>query len=371
MKKVLFIDRDGTLIIEPPDEQIDSLEKLEFYPGMLRWLSQLAAETDYELVMVTNQDGLGTERFPEENFWPAHNKLMKTLEGEGIRFSAVHIDRSFAHESLPTRKPGTDLLKQYFNPDYDLTNSWVIGDRITDVELARNLGCRAILINDGTLAGKINESQLNEVCTLITNNWKTIYELLKNAARTAHVHRKTLETDISIQLNLDGSGKSQIKTGIGFFDHMLDQLARHGLFDLYIDARGDLHIDEHHTIEDTALALGEAFLKALGDKRGIGRYGFMVPMDDCMATVALDLGGRPWLKWEALFRREKIGDMPTEMFMHFFKSFTDTAKCTLHIKAEGENEHHKIESIFKAFARTLRMAVKREGNELPSTKGII
>lgn len=371
MKKVLFIDRDGTLIIEPPDEQIDSLDKLEFYPGMLRWLSQLTEETSYELVMVTNQDGLGTDRFPEENFWPAHHKLMKTLEGEGIRFSAVHIDRSFAHEKLPTRKPGTGMLKQYFHEDYDLANSWVIGDRITDVQLARNLGCRAILINDGSLEKQLAEQQLTGTCALITTSWKTIYELLKRPERTAEVHRKTFETDIFIQLNLDGSGKSQIKTGIGFFDHMLDQLARHGMFDLQIEARGDLHIDEHHTIEDTALALGEAFLKALGDKRGIGRYGFTLPMDDCLATVALDLGGRPWLKWDAAFLREKIGDMPTEMFVHFFKSFSDTAKCTLHIKADGENEHHKIESIFKAFARALKMAVKREGNQLPSTKGII
>lgn len=371
MKRVLFIDRDGTLITEPPDEQIDSLEKLEFYPGMIRWLSQLADEANYELVMVTNQDGLGTERFPEKNFWPAHNKLLKILEGEGIRFSAVHIDRSFAHENLPTRKPGIGMLKQYFGPDYDLKRSWVIGDRITDVELARNLGCRAILINDGTLAGELANQNLTGVCALITTSWKAIYELLKNPARVAEVHRQTLETNIFVHINLDGCGQSQIHTGLGFFDHMLDQLARHGLFDIKIHATGDLHVDEHHTIEDTALALGEAFQKAMGDKRGIGRYGFTLPMDDCLATVALDLGGRPWLKWEASFAREKIGDMPTEMFSHFFKSFTDTAKCTLHIQANGENEHHKIESIFKAFARALRMAVKREGRELPSTKGII
>ncbi|MCS6974262.1 MAG: bifunctional histidinol-phosphatase/imidazoleglycerol-phosphate dehydratase HisB [Cyclobacteriaceae bacterium] len=371
MKKVLFIDRDGTLITEPPDEQIDSLEKLEFYPGMLRWLSQLAEETDFELVMVTNQDGLGTERFPEENFWPAHNKLMKTLEGEGIHFTAVHIDRSFPNENQSTRKPGTGMLGKYFSSAYDLKNSWVIGDRITDVELARNLGCRAILINDGRLAAELEQKKLRDCCALITKSWKTIYEFLRKPERTAEVHRQTLETDIRIQINLDGSGQSHIETGIGFFDHMLDQLARHGMFNLTVKAKGDLYIDEHHTIEDTALALGEAFQKALGDKRGIGRYGFMLPMDDCLATVALDLGGRPWLKWEATFTREKIGDMPTEMFMHFFKSFTDTARCTLHIKAEGENEHHKIESIFKAFARTLKMAVKREGNQLPSTKGTL
>lgn len=371
MKRVLFIDRDGTLITEPPDEQIDSLEKLELYPGMLRWLSQLCEETDYELVMVTNQDGLGTERFPEENFWPAHNKLMKTLEGEGIHFSAVHIDRSFAYENLPTRKPGTGMLKQYFNTDYDLKNSWVIGDRLTDVELARNLGCKAILINNGSLQPMLEEKKLSGTCVLITTSWKDIYNLLKLPPRTATIQRKTLETDVQIALNLDGTGNANINTGLGFFDHMLHQLARHGNFDITLHCRGDLNVDEHHTIEDTALALGEAFHQALGDKRGVGRYGFTLPMDDCLATVAVDLGGRPWLKWEAVFSREKIGDMPTEMFMHFFKSFSDTAKCTLHIKADGENEHHKIESIFKAFARALRMAVNRQGNELPTTKGII
>ncbi len=371
MKPILFIDRDGTLITEPPDEQIDSLEKLEYYPGMLRWLSQLAEETDYELVMVTNQDGLGTEKFPEETFWPAHNKLMQTLEGQGIHFAAVHIDRSFAHQQLPTRKPGTAMLQQYFSHAYNLPNSWVIGDRLTDVMLAKNLGCRAILLNDESLEEEVQRLGLTDTCILITKSWKAIYERLRNPDRTATVQRNTLETRIGIELNLDGRGKATIRTGIGFFDHMLEQLARHGNLDLTIEARGDLHIDEHHTIEDTALALGEAFAQALGNKHGINRYGFVLPMDDSLATVALDLGGRPWLKWEAAFSREKIGDMPTEMFSHFFKSFTDTARCTLHIRAEGDNEHHKIEAIFKAFARCLRMAVKREGTELPTTKGVL
>ncbi|GIV36341.1 MAG: histidine biosynthesis bifunctional protein HisB [Cyclobacteriaceae bacterium] len=371
MKRLLFIDRDGTLITEPPDEQIDSLEKLEFYPGMLRWLSQLVEETSYELVMVTNQDGLGTERFPEHTFWPAHNKLMQTLEGQGIHFAAVHIDRSFAHQNLPTRKPGTGMLQHYFSPGYDLKNSWVIGDRLTDVKLAQNLGCRAVLLNDESLWEQVHKLNLDKTCVLITRSWKAVYELLKNPPRTARIQRHTLETRITAELNLDGSGNADIHTGIGFFDHMLQQLARHGSMDLKIEAQGDLHVDEHHTIEDTALALGEAFATALGNKRGINRYAFVLPMDDCQASVALDLGGRPWLKWEAAFTREKIGDMPTEMFSHFFKSFTDTARCTLHIHAVGENEHHKIESIFKAFARCLHQAAKREGTELPSTKGVL
>lgn len=371
MKRVLFIDRDGTLIIEPPDEQIDSLEKLEFYPGVISWLSKIASEGDFELVMVTNQDGLGTEKFPEETFWPAHNKMLKTLENEGITFSKIFIDRSFPHENKPTRKPGTGMLQEFLSSDYDLKNSFVIGDRLTDVELAKNLNCKAILINNGSLEQKIKDTNLESYCALITTSWADIYKLLSKPDRKASVKRTTKETDISIDLNLDGSGKSTIQTGLAFFDHMLDQLARHGNLDLSIVVKGDLHIDEHHTIEDTALALGETFLKALGDKRGIERYGFLLPMDDCLAQVAIDFGGRPWLVWEVEFKREKIGEMPTEMFLHFFKSFSDTAKCNLNIKAEGTNEHHKIEAIFKAFAKAIKMAVKKEGSELPSTKGVL
>ncbi len=371
MKKVLFIDRDGTLIIEPPDQQIDSLEKLEFYPGAFSWLSKIAAETDFEFVMVTNQDGLGTSSFPEETFWPTHEKIIKAFENEGIQFSEVLIDRSFPHENKPTRKPGIGMLTRYFSDKYDLKNSFVIGDRVTDVELAKNLGAKGILINDGNLIPKVNESGLQDYCSLVTNDWSTIYKFLTIPDRKASVIRTTRETDIRIDINLNGEGKSAITTGVAFFDHMLDQLSRHGNIDLNIQVKGDLHIDEHHTIEDTALALGEAFLKALGDKRGIERYGFCLPMDDCLAQVAIDFGGRPWLVWEAEFKREKIGEMPTEMFYHFFKSFSDTAKCNLNIKAEGTNEHHKIEAIFKAFAKAIKMAVKKEGNLLPTTKGII
>jgi len=371
MKKVLFIDRDGTLIIEPADEQIDSLEKLEYYPGVFTWLGKIAAETDFELVMVTNQDGLGTSSFPEDTFWPAHNKMMKALEGEGINFKTVFIDKSFARENKPTRKPGTGLLTEYMGDGYDLTNSFVIGDRITDVQLAKNLGCKGIFINNGGLKDKIASEKLEEFCAITTTEWKDIHTFLTKPNRTASVTRTTKETDIQIEINLDGTGKSKIETGLGFFDHMLDQLARHGNLDLTIKVKGDLHIDEHHTIEDTALALGETFLKALGSKRGIERYGFCLPMDDCLAQVGIDFGGRPWLVWEAEFKREKIGEMPTEMFYHFFKSFSDTAKCNLNIKAEGTNEHHKIEAIFKAFAKSIKMAVKKEGNELPSTKGLL
>lgn len=371
MKKVLFIDRDGTLIIEPPDEQIDSLEKLEYYPGVFTWLGRIARETDYELVIVTNQDGLGTERFPEETFWPAQNKILKTFENEGVTFSQIFVDRSLPHENLPTRKPGIGMLKEFFNEHYDLKNSFVIGDRLTDVQLAKNLGSKGILLNDGSLQPKLQEAGLEEHCALISVSWEAIYKLLASPNRRGSVHRHTKETDIRIDINLDGQGKSTIATGLGFFDHMLDQLSRHGNIDLNISVKGDLHIDEHHTIEDTALALGEAFLKALGDKRGIERYGFCLPMDDCLAQVAVDFGGRPWLVWEAEFKREKIGEMPTEMFYHFFKSFTDTSKSNLNIKAEGTNEHHKIEAIFKAFAKAIRMAVKKEGNELPSTKGVL
>jgi imidazoleglycerol-phosphate dehydratase / histidinol-phosphatase len=371
MKKVLFIDRDGTLIIEPADQQIDSLEKLEFYPAVFSWLSKIAAETDFELVMVTNQDGLGTSSFPEGTFWAAHNKVMKAFENEGIKFSEVFIDRSFPNENKPTRKPGTGMLTQYLTGDYDLKNSYVIGDRVTDVELAKNLGSKGILINDGNLITAIQEKELQTYCALVTKDWSAIYKFLTGPERTASVVRMTKETDIKIDINLDGQGKSSVTTGLAFFDHMLDQLSRHGNIDLTTQVKGDLHIDEHHTIEDTALALGEAFLKALGDKRGIERYGFCLPMDDCLAQVAIDFGGRPWLVWEAEFKREKIGEMPTEMFYHFFKSFSDTAKCNLNIKAEGTNEHHKIEAIFKAFAKAIKMAVKKEGNLLPTTKGII
>lgn len=371
MKRVLFIDRDGTLIIEPEDQQIDSLEKLEFYPGVFSWLSRIAAETDFELVMVTNQDGLGTPSYPEDTFWPAHNKVMKAFENEGVRFADVHIDRSFPHENKPTRKPGVGMLSKYFTDDYDLKDSYVIGDRITDMELAKNLGSKGILINDGSHAEKIGDSNLKDHCSIITSDWHDIYRLLTSVARKATVKRTTRETDINIDVDLNGQGNSKISTGLGFFDHMLDQLSRHGSIDLEIQVTGDLHIDEHHTIEDTALALGEAFLKALGDKRGIERYGFCLPMDDCLAQVAVDFGGRPWLVWEAEFKREKIGEMPTEMFHHFFKSFSDAAKCNLNIKAEGTNEHHKIEAIFKAFAKAIKMAVKKEGNLLPSTKGVL
>lgn len=365
MKKILFIDRDGTIIKEPPtDFQVDSLEKLEFLPKAISNLRKISEETDFELVMVTNQDGLGTDAFPEATFWPAQYKMLKTLEQENVCFFDIHIDKTFEHENAPTRKPRTAMLTKYLDGTYDLENSYVIGDRQTDVQLAINLGAKAILIADEILP---------EV-DLVTRDWDKIYEFLKMPHRKASISRNTSETQISINVNLDGSGKSNISTGLSFFDHMLDQLARHGSTDLTIQVKGDLHIDEHHTIEDTALALGEAYLKALGDKKGIGRYGFLLPMDDALAQVGIDFGGRPWLVWEADFKREKIGDLPTEMFFHFFKSFSDTAKCNLNIKAEGQNEHHKIEAIFKAFAKAIKMAVKRDINalnQLPSTKGIL
>ncbi|MCW5911208.1 MAG: bifunctional histidinol-phosphatase/imidazoleglycerol-phosphate dehydratase HisB [Cyclobacteriaceae bacterium] len=387
MKKVLFIDRDGTLIVEPADDpQIDSLSKVKFIPGVFTWLGRIARETDYELVMVTNQDGLGTVSFSEETFWPVQNLVADTLAGEGIRFSAIHVDKSFPHENKPTRKPGTGMLTAYFSSEYDLASSFVIGDRLTDVELAKNLGAKGILVNDGSLAGALAEKGLNEHCALITTSWKEIYETVI-PSRKATIRRTTKETDISVSVNLNGTGKSNISTGLGFFDHMLDQLARHGLIDLEVTVKGDLHIDEHHTIEDTALALGDAFLQALGNKKGIERYGFCLPerqtglpageaglpMDDCLAQVAIDFGGRPWLVWDAEFKREKIGEMPTEMFYHFFKSFSDTAKCNLNIKAEGANEHHKIEAIFKAFAKAIKMAVRKDpfNDQLPSTKGML
>lgn len=377
MKKILFIDRDGTLIKEaPPTYQLDSFDKLEFYPGMFSWMRKIAQELDYELVMVTNQDGLGTASFPEDTFWPVHNFVMKSLANEGIEFSAVHIDRTFPADNAPTRKPGIGMLTNYLhNNKYDIAGSYVIGDRITDVQLAKNIGCKAIwLKEDSSLGGtevKDDEKTLQSVVALETTDWQKIYELLKLGQRLIRHRRNTNETKINIELNLDGSGKTQINSGLHFFDHMLDQLGRHSGIDLSIKVEGDLHIDEHHTIEDTAIALGEAFLVALGNKKGIGRYGFTLPMDDCLAQVAIDFGGRAWLVWDASFKREKIGDMPTEMFYHFFKSFSDASKSNLNIKVEGENEHHKIESIFKALAKAIKAAVKRdaENMQLPSTKG--
>lgn len=363
MKKVLFIDRDGTLVIEPSlYSQLDSLEKLEFYPGVFQSLSRIAEKLDYELVMVTNQDGLGTDSFPEENFLPAHNKIIQAFKNEGIEFADILIDKSFPHENLPSRKPSTAMFTHYLKGNYDIKNSFVIGDRLTDVQLAKNLGCKAIYINKD----KCEDAMLS------TLNWDDIYQLLKSEPRTYSVASKTSETKIEVKVNLDGSGKSSISTGLSFFDHMLEQIAKHGNIDLFIKVNGDLDIDEHHTIEDTAIVLGEAFYQALGTKKGIKRYGFLLPMDDCLAQVAIDFGGRPWLVWEVEFKREKIGEMPTEMFMHFFKSFSDSARCNLNIKAEGDNEHHKIEAIFKAFAKAIKMAVSKTGNfSIPSTKGTL
>lgn len=376
-KKVLFIDRDGTIIKETVDEQIDAFEKMIFYPKCIPFLSKIAKELDYELVMITNQDGLGTTSFPEETFWPVHNFIMNTYENEGVVFDKVFIDRTFPYENANTRKPGTGLLTDYFSSEYDLENSFVIGDRLTDVELAKNLGAKGIFIQDNTNLGtneiSVKQDQLQPYIALETNDWEKIYEFLKLKSRTASITRKTNETEITINLNLDGKGQSKINTGLAFFDHMLDQIARHGQMDLEIQVNGDLEVDEHHTIEDTAIALGEIFNQALGNKLGIERYGFTLPMDDCLAQVAIDFGGRNWLVWEAEFKREKIGEMPTEMFFHFFKSFTDGAKCNLNIKAEGTNEHHKIEAIFKAFAKAIKMAVKRDVEKmiLPSTKGML
>ena len=372
-KKVLFIDRDGTLIKEPPgDYQIDSLEKLEFIPGCITALHKIATQQNYEFVMVTNQDGLGTISFPEDNFWPAQNKIIKTLEGENIIFTDIIIDRTFENENKPTRKPGTALLQKYFSDNYDLANSFVIGDRLTDIQLAKNIGAKGILLKND-LHNQTIEETLKDTLVLTSDNWNSIYNYLKLPDRIAIIERKTNETNIFIQLNLDGTGTSYIKTGLSFFDHMLDQIAKHAGVDLTIKVNGDLEVDEHHTIEDTAIALGEVLLKALGDKRGIERYAFVLPMDDCLAQVALDFGGRNWLVWNAEFKREKIGNMPTEMFMHFFKSFSDACKCNLNIKAEGENEHHKIESIFKGLAKCIKQAAKRDNNnmQLPSTKGML
>lgn len=369
-KRVLFIDRDGTLVLEPAiDYQVDSFEKLEFYPAVMRNLYFIHKNLDFEFVMVTNQDGLGTNSFPEHTFWPVHNLMLKTLKGEGITFSDILIDRSFPEDNMDTRKPGTGMLGRYMSGEYDLADSFVIGDRMTDVELAKNLGCKAILLNEDL---DIPE-ELADYCILQTADWDRVSEYLFAGERIAEVERTTKETDIYISLNLDGKGKCEISTGLGFFDHMLEQIGKHSGIDLTVKTKGDLNVDEHHTIEDTAIALGEAIYNALGSKRGIERYGFSLPMDDCMCSVALDFGGRAWLVWDAEFKREKVGDMPTEMFLHFFKSLSDAAKMNLNIKAEGENEHHKIEGIFKAFARALKMAKKRDifNYELPSTKGII
>ncbi|MFH6769294.1 bifunctional histidinol-phosphatase/imidazoleglycerol-phosphate dehydratase HisB [Gaetbulibacter aquiaggeris] len=377
MKKVLFIDRDGTIIKEPADEQIDSFDKLQFFPKVFQYLSKIAKELDYELVMITNQDGLGTEIYPENTFWPVHNFIIKCFEDEGVVFSEQLIDRTFAKDNAPTRKPNTGLLTKYFSEDYDLENSFVIGDRLTDMELAKNLGSKGVFINEETHLGvheiTVKREELNTYIALETNDWQKIYAFLKADDRSGGIIRNTNETKIAIQLNLDGTGKSKINTGIAFFDHMLDQIARHGQLDLKIQVEGDLEVDEHHTIEDTAIALGELFHTVLGKKLGIERYGFCLPMDDCLAQAAIDFGGRNWLVWEADFKREMVGKMPTEMFYHFFKSFTDGAKCNLNIKAEGTNEHHKIEAIFKAFAKAIKMAVKRDIEKmiLPSTKGML
>ncbi|MBQ2362522.1 MAG: bifunctional histidinol-phosphatase/imidazoleglycerol-phosphate dehydratase HisB [Bacteroidaceae bacterium] len=354
-KRILFIDRDGTILREPEDEQIDSFEKFQFVPGAIGALSFLARHTDYELVLVSNQDGLGTASYPEEDFWPTHNMMLDILRSEGVEFKAEHIDRSFPHENLPTRKPGTAMLTSYMNDaQVDMANSYVIGDRHTDALLAENLGCKSLIIAEDM-------------------DWKRITEILFAGDRTASVHRTTKETDIFVSISLDGNGKSNINTGLGFFDHMLDQIAKHGNIDMTIQCNGDLHVDEHHTIEDTAIVIGECLAKALGNKRGIERYGYSLPMDDCLCQVCLDFGGRPWLVWDAQFTREKIGEMPTEMFLHFFKSLSDSARMNLNIKAEGQNEHHKIEGIFKAFARAIKMAVKRdiEHFNLPTSKGTI
>ena len=356
MKRVLFIDRDGTIVEEPLDEQVDSFEKLKFVKGVFKNLSFICEKLDFELVMVSNQDGLGTASFPEETFWPVHNFILQTLRGEGISFSEVLVDRHFPEDNSPTRKPATGMVEKYMvNADYDMANSYVIGDRETDRLFAENIGCKSLILGrDGM-------------------TWDKVAEILFAGERVAEVSRTTHETDIYVKVGLDGSGKCDVGTGIGFFDHLLEQIGKHGMVDLTVRARGDLHVDEHHTIEDTAIVLGECLLKALGDKRGIGRYGFCLPMDDCLCSVALDFGGRPWLVWDASFRREKIGDMPTEMFLHFFKSLSDSARMNLNIKAEGDNEHHKIEGIFKAFARSLRMAAGRDIRNfvLPSTKGVL
>jgi imidazoleglycerol-phosphate dehydratase / histidinol-phosphatase len=374
MKKVLFIDRDGTLVIEPPvDKQLDSLEKLEFVPRVFRNLYNIKKYLDFDLVIVSNQDGLGTSLFPEESFWPAHNMMLKAFENEDITFDKIHIDPSLPEENAPTRKPRTGMLTEYLQGDYDLKGSFVIGDRVTDIELAKNLGAKAIFFAKEERQAELAERNLQDVSAFISDNWDDIFTFLSNVERTAVVKRKTSETDISVEIKLDGNGKCNISSGLNFFDHMLEQIGRHSGCDLTIQAKGDLKVDEHHTIEDTGIALGEAVRKALGDKVGIERYGFCLPMDDCLAQAAIDFGGRAWLVWDADFKREYVGDVPTEMFKHFFKSLSDSALCNLNIKAEGENEHHKIESIFKAFAMALRMAIRKDPlkHTLPSTKGTL
>ncbi len=373
MRKVLFIDRDGTLIKESPDEQVDSLEKLEFIPKVFRNLFLIKQNLDYKLVIVTNQDGLGTDSFPEDTFWLVQNKMIKAFENEGIVFDDVLIDKSFPYDNAATRKPKTGLLKKYTTGDYDLQNSYVIGDRLTDIEMAKNLGTKGILFSDKDEWDKIKKSGLEKNCSLITNDWDKIYELVALGQRSVKVHRKTGETDITIEINLDGSGRSDIETGLGFFDHILEQIPKHANIDLNLAVKGDLEVDEHHTIEDTAIALGEAINKALGDKAGIERYGFVLPMDDSLAQAVIDFAGRSWLVWNVEFSREKIGEMPTEMFYHFFKSFSDAARCNLNLRAEGKNEHHKIEAIFKAFAKAIKMAIKRNAfnREIPTTKGTL
>jgi imidazoleglycerol-phosphate dehydratase/histidinol-phosphatase len=374
MKKVLFIDRDGTLIVEPQnDMQVDTLEKLEFIPGVFRNLYNIQKFLDFELVIVSNQDGLGTSSYPEETFWPAQQMMLKAFENEGIKFNNIHIDPSMPAENSPNRKPRTGMLKAYFSEEYDLAGSFVIGDRVTDIELAKNLGAKGIFFAAQSRSNELDDRNLNESCALISENWDDIFSYLAIGERTATIRRKTSETDIFVELKLDGTGKCNISTGLGFFDHMLDQIGRHSGCDLTIKVIGDLAVDEHHTIEDTGIALGEAIRKALGDKRGIERYGFCLPMDDCLAQVALDFGGRSWLVWDAKFQREKVGDVPTEMFFHFFKSLSDSALANLNIKAEGTNEHHKIEGIFKAFARALKMAIHKDPfvQSLPSTKGVL
>lgn len=375
MKRALFIDRDGTLIVEPPiTYQVDNLDQMEFLPKVIRNLYFIQSNLSFELVMVTNQDGLGTDVYPQENFDLVQGKMLQVFENEGVTFDAIHIDKSFPEDNLPTRKPGIGMLTQYLNGDYDLSSSFVIGDRITDVILAKNLGCKAIFIKENDEADSLlKENQLEDVCALITTDWDRISEFLFAGERKASIKRTTKETDISVSLNLDGNGSCQISTGLGFFDHMLEQIGKHSGCDLSISVKGDLNVDEHHTIEDVAITLGEAIRKALGDKRGVERYGYCLPMDDCLCSVALDFGGRPWLVWDAEFNREFVGDMPTEMFLHFFKSLSDAALMNLNIKAEGTNEHHKIEGIFKAFARSMKMAIKRDiyKYELPSTKGVI